>query len=82
MGPRKNLTIAVDEDVARWARVWAANRDTSVSRLLGDLLRQRMLDDLRYEDSMRDYLSRRPSAISDGSPYPTREDVHDRRRVR
>ena len=37
----KSITITVDEEVARWARVWAAQQNTSVSRLVGELLRQR-----------------------------------------
>jgi hypothetical protein len=41
----KNVTITLDEDVARWARIWAAERDTSVSRLVGELLREKMLED-------------------------------------
>jgi hypothetical protein len=34
--------VTLEEDVARWARIEAARRDTSVSRLLGELLRERM----------------------------------------
>jgi len=34
--------VTLEEDVARWARIEAARRDTSVSRLLGALLRERM----------------------------------------
>jgi len=36
------VTVTLEEDVARWARIEAARRDTSVSRLLGDLLKERM----------------------------------------
>ena len=36
----KNVTVTLDEETARWARVEAARRDTSVSRLLGHLLRR------------------------------------------
>ncbi len=32
----------MEEDVAQWARIEAARRDTSVSRLLGELLKERM----------------------------------------
>ena len=42
----KNVTITLDEEVARWARIRAAERDTSLSRLVGKLLREKMLDDL------------------------------------
>jgi len=38
----RNVTVTLEEDVAQWARVEAARRDTSVSRLLGALLKERM----------------------------------------
>jgi len=31
----RNVTVTMEEDVAKWARVWAAEHDTSVSRMLG-----------------------------------------------
>ncbi len=34
--------MTLEEDVAQWARIEAARRDTSVSRLLGELLKERM----------------------------------------
>jgi hypothetical protein len=36
------VTVTLEEDVAQWARIEAARRDTSVSRLLGELLKERM----------------------------------------
>ena len=38
----RNVTVTLEEDVAVWARMEAARRDTSVSRLLGALLKKRM----------------------------------------
>lgn len=38
----RNVTVTLEDDVARWARIEAARRDTSVSRLLGELLKERM----------------------------------------
>jgi len=37
----RNVTVTLEEDVAQWARIEAARRDTSVSRLLGALLKER-----------------------------------------
>jgi len=34
----RNITIALEESVARWVRIEAATQDTSVSRLLAGLL--------------------------------------------
>jgi hypothetical protein len=38
----RNVTVTLEEHVAQWARIEAARRDTSVSRLLGELLKERM----------------------------------------
>jgi hypothetical protein len=38
----RNVTVTLEEDVARWARIEAARHDTSVSRLLGALLKERI----------------------------------------
>ncbi len=38
----RNVTVTLEEDVAQWARIEAARQDTSVSRLLGTLLKERM----------------------------------------
>jgi plasmid stability protein len=78
----KNMTITVDEDVASWARVWAARHDTSVSRLVGEILRERMLEEERYEVAMRQYLDRAPVRLKRAGGYPDRESLHDRRSVR
>lgn len=42
MSKLQNVTVTLEEEVARWARIEAARRDTSVSRLLGELLKERM----------------------------------------
>jgi hypothetical protein len=77
----KNVTVSLDTDVARWARLEAARRDTSVSRLLAELLKRRMLEEDGYEAAMRRSLARKPFLKSDGR-HLTREEVHDRSRVR
>ena len=38
----RNVTVTLEEEVAQWARIEAARRNTSVSRLLGALLKERM----------------------------------------
>ena len=38
----RNVTVTLEEDVAQWARIEAARRDTSVSRMLGALLKERI----------------------------------------
>ena len=53
----KNVTITLDKEVARWARIRAAKRDANLSRLVGKLLREKMLDEEKYQASMQHYLS-------------------------
>jgi hypothetical protein len=77
----RNVTVTLEEDVAQWARIEAARRDTSVSRLLGALLKERMTAQNAYERAMRRALARKPFLRSDGR-YLTREEVHDRARLR
>lgn len=74
----KNVTITLDEDVARWARVYAAEHETSVSRVVGELLRRYMLEIEGYDAAMRQYLSVEPVRLKATGPYPTRDEVHAR----
>lgn len=78
----RNVTITLDEETARWLRLEAAERDTSVSRLVGALLRERMLGDRAYEEAMAAYLERKPRKLRAGSRLPRREEVHDRKGLR
>jgi hypothetical protein len=75
----RNVTISLDEEVARWARAEAARRDTSVARLLAEMLRERMSRDRLFEQARRFYLAQAPSDLSSGSgQYPARSDLHER----
>ena len=75
----RNVTITLDEEVARWARIKAAEQDTSVSRLVGDMLREKMTNEQLYQSSMKRYLSRKPRPLSQsGARYPRREEIHER----
>jgi plasmid stability protein len=78
----KNVTITLPEDVARWARIWAARHETSVSRLLGEMLRERMLLEDEYERAQERYLSIRPVRLKKKGSYPRREALHERKGLR
>ena len=45
----KNLTITVEDSVLEWARVEAARRGTSVSRMVGDFMAELMQREDAYE---------------------------------
>lgn len=74
----KNVTVTMEDDVARWARIAAAERHTSVSRFVGEVLRERMAHDVAYDEAMREFLSTVPTGASGGMGLPRREEVHDR----
>lgn len=76
----KNLTITVEEEVVRWVKVFAAQHDTSVSRLVGKLLREKMLEEGSYRLAMMSYLARPPVALKSSGGYPPREALYDRPR--
>lgn len=52
----KNVTVTMEDGVADWARMEAARRNTSVSRLVGEMLAEKMRHDGRYERAMQEAL--------------------------
>jgi plasmid stability protein len=75
----KNVTITLDEETARWARIRAAEQNTSVSRLVGEMLRDQMRDDEAYRLAMQEYLGLEPKMLKNaGTGYPRRDDLHER----
>jgi len=77
----RNITLTLEEKVARWARVEAAKEDVSVSRFLAGILKQRMAAQDDYTKAMRRALARKPFLKTDGR-YLSREEAHDRSRLR
>lgn len=81
----RNVTVTLDEDVADWSRIWAAKHNTSVSRMLGELLAEKMMRDERYAAAMAEFLAPSPAMLNLASPtataehpYPARETLHER----
>ncbi|MEZ5605796.1 MAG: CopG family transcriptional regulator [Burkholderiaceae bacterium] len=64
----KNVTITVEDSVLEWARVEAAKRGSSVSRMVGELLAEKMRQEDAYAQAMRDALRFESWGVSDG-PY-------------
>ena len=79
----KNVTITLDEETAARARVKAAERNMSLSRYVGEVLREHTRGDDEYERAMRRALGRKPVILSrPGERYPTRDEIHDREAMR
>ncbi|MBN1673161.1 MAG: CopG family transcriptional regulator [Kiritimatiellae bacterium] len=75
----KNVTITLPEDVAKWARVWAAQHERSLSRMIAEMLGLQMQREEGYETAMNSFLSREPKRLkSRGTAYPSRDELHDR----
>jgi len=75
----KNVTVTMEDSVAEWARMEAARRNTSVSRLIGEMLAEKMQHDDAYERAMNDWLARDRNWKSDGAPYPKRAEIYAER---
>lgn len=79
----KNVTVTMEDEVARWVRIEAAKRETSVSRLVGELVRERMIRERGYQEARDAFFAVEPQSLRDaGSRLPAREDLHDRDRLR
>ena len=52
----KNVTITVEDATLEWVRIEAAKRNTSVSRLVGEMLTDKMQFDDAYARAQRDCL--------------------------
>lgn len=76
---QKNITIKVSAEAARWARRKAAEENTSVSRLVGEMLeRQMRLSDV-YWTALERFKTIRPSAQVSASERMSREESNTRR---
>jgi hypothetical protein len=74
----KNMTITVSEEAARWARRKAADENTSVSKLVGQMLERQMRMTDEYWQGYRRWKKLR-SLDLDAANRLTREQAHARR---
>ena len=80
MGARQNLAISLTPDVLRKAKVLAARRNTSVTRLLSDLVQQLAGEEERYEAARRTALGYLETGFfpMGGQVTAAREEWHER----
>jgi hypothetical protein len=75
----KNVTITLEKEVDLWARIRAAEQNTSVSRLVGEMLKEKMWEDKDDHLAMMEYLAQEPRALKSAEAgYPRREELHVR----
>jgi len=75
----KNITITVNEDVALWARRKAAEENTSVSKLVGQMLENQMRAGDDYWRAYRRWKRMSPVKGIDAARRMSREEAHARR---
>lgn len=79
----RNVTITLEEQVARWARLEAARQDKSVSRLVGEMLEEKMVRDEGRRAAEEQFFSVRPRALREAEQsLPARDELHDRAGLR
>ena len=70
----KNVTITVEDAALEWVRVEAAKRNSSVSRLVGEMLQERMQLADAYQRALHDWQTKARPWRSGGGAYPRRSD--------
>jgi plasmid stability protein len=79
----RNITLALDEEILRKARVLAARRNRSVSALLREELTRLVSEDEAYEAAKTLALNRLARGTHlGGEPLPSREALYDRAGLR
>ena len=78
-----NITIRVDADLAKDAKVFAARRGTSLSRLVAEQLEALVRGDQAYAAARRRALARLRRGYDLGGGRPlSRDEAHDRQDLR
>lgn len=75
---KRNLTVELDDEMIRKAKIVAAKRGTSVSRLVANELEDLVEGDVRYEEARERALKALANAKPRGGRSWHREDLHER----
>ncbi len=75
---RQNLTIQLEQDLIRKARILAAQRETSVSGLVASELERLVGDDAAYEAARRSALRFLSRGFHLGGRRVSRDTLHER----
>lgn len=79
---KRNLTVELDVETIRKAKVLAAQRDTSVSRLVADEIERLVGDAEAYERAKAQalyWLEHGAGYHVGHGPLPSRDELHERR---
>jgi hypothetical protein len=76
---KQNITLSIDKELIRKGKIIAAQKDTSVSKMLGDLLKEIIEEHDRYEASKRNALNILDKGLHLGGRVNwEREELHER----
>jgi predicted transcriptional regulator len=76
-GGKRNLTIQLDEEVIQAAKELAARRNTSVSGLVAEKLKELVESDIRYEQAKQRALKAMDEATDLGGGTWNRDDLYE-----
>jgi hypothetical protein len=82
MVTKHNITVAIEPGLLKKARAIAARRGLSVSALLADELRELVADDARYAAAQKRAAALFSTPLPLGGVPLSREELHERRRLR
>jgi len=74
---RRNLTVQLDEETIRQAKILAAERGTSVSGLVARELEQLVARNARYEEAMRRAIELMAESVPRGGRIWRRDDLYE-----
>jgi HSP90 family molecular chaperone len=76
---KQNITLSLEKEIIKKGKVVAARKDTSVSKMLSDLLKSMVEDDERYEAAKKNALQLLKKGIRLGGAITwKREELHER----
>lgn len=79
MSQKQNLTVSLERKTIQKAKILAARRNTSVTKLLADYVEEMVAEDERYDAAQRAALNYMKKGFSMGGQIAAdREDWHER----
>lgn len=75
----KKVTITLSEEALRWARRKAAEENTSVSKLVGQMLEEQMRGSDSYQQAYEEWKKSGPISGLEPGERLTRNELHERR---
>ncbi|MGM0452340.1 MAG: DUF6364 family protein [Thermodesulfobacteriota bacterium] len=76
---KQNITLSIDEELLKKGKILAAKKDTSVSKMLSELLKTEVENDAQYEAARKDAIRTLKNGFHMGGKVTwRREDLYAR----